>query len=106
MPLDENRLVDLMVELRKTLMRKNALYRDAVFSFGEYGILVRAWDKIVRLRTLLEALEASDDPAEVPVPRDEIEKSIDDAWKDLAGYAVLGLYYRRHVRKQEGVATP
>jgi len=105
MPLDENRLVELMVELRKTLMRKNALYRDAVFSFGEYGILVRAWDKIVRLRTLLE-LEGASEAAPAGVPREAVEKSLDDAWRDLAGYAVLGLYYRRHVRKQEGVATP
>jgi len=47
--------------------------------FGELGVMVRANDKIERLRTLLlENREAKNEP-------------IEDTWRDLANYGVIGL---------------
>ena len=47
--------------------------------FGELGVMVRANDKIERLRTLLlENREAKNEPVE-------------DTWRDLANYGVIGL---------------
>jgi len=47
--------------------------------FGELGVMVRANDKIERLRTLLlENREAQNEPVE-------------DTWRDLANYGVIGL---------------
>ena len=98
MPLDDGKLRDIMDEMHKTLMKKNALYEDAVFEFGELGILIRAYDKVKRLRALLER-------GAVPLIEQGIVKDIEewkarleDAWLDLAGYALLGLYYRRNRR--------
>ena len=47
--------------------------------FGELGVMVRANDKIERLRTLLlENREAKNEPVE-------------DTWRDLANYGIIGL---------------
>lgn len=47
--------------------------------FGEFGILVRISDKVERLRNLLAS------------GKEPNFESIDDTWRDVAGYAVLAL---------------
>jgi len=51
--------------------------------FGEFGVLVRTNDKIARLKNLLRNQKA---------PSNE---SIDDTWKDTAGYAVVAMMLRK-----------
>jgi len=99
MPLDEDKLDELLEGIKQTLMKKNALYGDAVFEFGEHGILIRAYDKAKRLMTLLGnrswVLQQ-----QLIANGEEYEAMLDDAWLDLAGYAVLALYFRRWLRHE------
>ena len=56
-----------------------------IMDFGEYGVLVRANDKMARLKNLLS-------PTSETQPKNE---SIEDSWKDLANYAIIALMVRR-----------
>lgn len=63
----------------KLLAAKNHDYGSAYAKFGSWGIIIRSWDKVLRVINLLD-LEG--DNAWVP-------ESIMDTLKDLAGYAAL-----------------
>ena len=52
---------------------------DNILVFKEQGLVVRMWDKIGRLKHLVWKKE---------IPKHE---SIEDTFKDLAGYAIIGL---------------
>jgi hypothetical protein len=54
-----------------------------IAAFGEYGVLVRVWDKVSRLRNLL---------TNVSEPKNE---SIEDTWLDLCNYAIIATLCRR-----------
>ena len=71
-------------ELAALLQRKRDQYGTGNLAvFGEYGILVRVFDKVYRLRNLHDKNKE---------PQDE---SIDDTWFDIAGYSILALLERR-----------
>ena len=56
-----------------------------IAAFGETGCLVRGYDKMARLRQALinkKGLDVDDE-------------SVEDSWKDLANYALMGLVCRR-----------
>lgn len=55
-----------------------------ILEFGEYGILIRISDKRHRLKNLL---------SKERLPSNE---SIDDTWRDIAGYALVAMMLRRH----------
>ncbi len=57
---------------------------DNINAFGEFGVLVRANDKLARLRNLISDVQR-DGPA---------NESIEDSWFDLAGYAIVALMLR------------
>ncbi len=70
-------------EIVALLVKKQADYgHENINSFGEFGILVRANDKLCRLRNLL-----GKEPA---------NEAIDDSWRDLAGYSMLALMLRNN----------
>ena len=76
----------VLSEVRATLIRKRADYGpQAIAAFGEVGVLIRAHDKICRLRHLLWEKPCAE-PANEP---------LEDSSLDLAGYAVIGLLWRR-----------
>jgi hypothetical protein len=54
-----------------------------IADFGEYGVLVRANDKVARLKNLL---------TNVASPRNE---SIEDSWLDLSNYSIIAVLCRR-----------
>ena len=54
-----------------------------IAAFGEFGVLVRCWDKVSRLRNLL---------GNVKNPKNE---SIEDSWLDLSNYAIIAALCRR-----------
>lgn len=54
-----------------------------ISAFGEYGVLVRVWDKVARLRNLIGNRS----------PKNE---SLEDSWLDLANYAIIGLLCRQN----------
>jgi hypothetical protein len=58
-----------------------------IAAFGEYGVLVRTWDKVSRLKNLLQNNSE---------PKHE---SIEDSWLDLANYAIIGVLCRRNLWK-------
>jgi len=56
-----------------------------ITDFGEYGILVRANDKMARLKNLIS-------PSGETQPSNE---TTEDSWKDLANYSIIALMFRR-----------
>lgn len=54
-----------------------------ILAFGELGVLIRAHDKVQRLRNLLWER------------REPQHESVDDTWMDLANYALIALMLRR-----------
>ena len=70
-------------EIVQLLVKKQRDYgHDNINAFGEYGILVRANDKIARLKNLYD--------------KETIEnESIEDSWLDEGGYSILALMVRR-----------
>lgn len=81
----EDGIDEVLADLRATLISKQRDYgKDNILNFGEMGVLVRTNDKMSRLKNLiLNNKEAQNE-------------SIEDNWKDLAGYAVLALMLRNN----------
>lgn len=76
------------IENIQTLDKKQKDYgSNNIGAFGEYGILVRVWDKISRLKNLL---------TNVLMPSNE---SVEDSWLDLANYALIAVLVRRKIWK-------
>jgi len=76
----------IVYELSDVLVSKQHDYGHSnITDFGEYGVLVRANDKMARLKNLIS-------PTGETEPNNE---SIEDSWKDLANYAILALMLRR-----------
>ena len=73
------------MEIKNLLIEKNKRYgENNIRKFGEQGIVIRASDKVERLRTMLFEKVG-----------DTNDESIDDTWMDLAGYAILALMLRK-----------
>lgn len=71
---------DALAAVEEHLMRKHRDYgENNLKEFGELGILVRASDKVARLKNLI------DKHAEVE------DESRADTWRDLAGYAIQAM---------------
>ena len=65
-------------EIVQLISRKQADYgHENILAFGELGVLVRANDKMARLRNLQH--------------KEGLTEPKSDAWKDLAGYAIIAL---------------
>jgi len=75
-------LVDLLISKQQDYGHGNIL------AFGEFGVLVRANDKMERLKNLLVKKQE---------PSNE---SVEDTWRDLANYAIIALMLRR--KTQDG----
>lgn len=70
-------------ELVKLICKKQHDYgHDNINAFGEFGLLVRTNDKIARLRNL--------------IGKEAITEPRIDAWKDIAGYAIIALMLDRN----------
>lgn len=79
--------VDLVLaELKELMLKKQADYGHGnITAFGEFGVLVRANDKIERLKNLAKK------------GKNPSNESIEDSWKDLANYGIIVLMLRRGV---------
>ncbi|MBS3156263.1 DUF1599 domain-containing protein [Candidatus Woesearchaeota archaeon] len=74
----------ILDETRILLEKKNEMYGDGnIDQMGEEGIMFRLNDKIIRLKNLLEK--------NINPP----EETIEDTWKDIIGYGIIGLMVRR-----------
>jgi len=73
-----------LAEMRALMISKNRDYGPGnISAFGEFGVVVRASDKVHRLANLLQSGK-----------QPEHEK-IEDTWLDLANYGLIGLLCRR-----------
>jgi hypothetical protein len=80
----EDAIDSVLADLRAVLIRKQHDYGPGnILDFGEYGVLVRANDKVARLKNLLK---------NGAVPQNE---AIEDSWIDLANYGIIALMVRR-----------
>lgn len=81
----------LMGVMYRTHLGKNLAYSPVNISgLGQYGVIVRAWDKVCRLLNLLgfklKAEFVGMSPASEKIPYESLE----DTWLDLAVYGVIG----------------
>ena len=74
--------------MAELLAKKNEDYKGASFDLGIDGNFVHIWDKVSRLRHLLDNRKSG------CVPNFE---GIEDTYRDLIGYCVIGL----HILKSE-----
>ena len=81
---------DATAEVMHLLLEKNAKYgNNNLTKYGHTGILVRLSDKLSRLENMSEA------GAKNVNEYDELRESIEDVYKDIAGYGILGLKLMR-----------
>lgn len=79
----EKAIVEACNSLAATLIAKRKDYgKGNIERHGEFGVIVRADDKLARLINLWKLDSAENEP-------------IEDSWKDLAGYAIIGLLFRQ-----------
>lgn len=80
----EDALDCVLAEMRAVMISKQADYGPGnIAAFGELGVLVRASDKLERLKHLITG------------NRTPNHESIDDAWLDLANYGIIAQMVRR-----------
>ena len=65
-----------------TLIEKHKDYGvDNILIFKEQGLVVRMWDKVSRLKNI--------------VWKGQTPTTLEDTWKDMAGYAMIGMMLQR-----------
>lgn len=83
-------LENIVKDVTDLLVKKNSDYGDSYFElrreFGEVAFVVRLVDKVSRLKTLLKNNRQVTDEREI------------DTIKDIIGYCLLELYYRKHIK--------
>jgi len=74
----------ILNEMGELLRKKNKMYGDGnIDEIGQEGIIVRIKEKVERLKHLLSIKE------------DPPEETIEDSWKDIIGYGIIGLMVNR-----------
>lgn len=92
--LDPKNVDETLDSIAEVLIKKHHDYGESnLLEFGELGILVRASDKVARLKNL------ADKEARV---QDESKR---DSWRDMAGYAVQALILTNRANRTEKVNT-
>ena len=77
-------LQNILKEIEILLKRKNEMYGDEnIIKIGEEGILVRLEEKLERLKHLSK------------IKKDPAEETIEDTWKDIIGYGIIGIMLKR-----------
>ncbi len=78
--IDPCNIDDVLEGIADTLVEKHHDYgEENLAAFGELGVLVRASDKVARLKNLLDKKGMV------------VNESREDTWQDLAGYAIQAL---------------
>ena len=77
-------LQNILKEMGTLLKRKNEMYGDEnIIKIREEGIIVRLEEKLERLKHLSK------------IKKDPTEETIEDTWKDIVGYGLIGIMLRR-----------
>lgn len=69
-------------EMADILVKKNEDYKGASFDLGLSGNFVHIWDKVSRLKHLLENKQSG---------KKENFEGMEDTYRDIIGYCVIGL---------------
>ena len=79
---------EIALEIAEVVIEKHKDYGpDNILIFKQQGLVVRMWDKIGRLKNLLWVRHRT--------KRRPRHESIEDSFKDLAGYGIIGLMLER-----------
>ncbi len=74
----------ILDEIGILLKKKNEMYGDGnIEKIGEEGVITRLIEKLERLKHLTS------------INKNPSEETIEDTWKDVIGYGVIGLMVRR-----------
>jgi len=80
--------------MMRTHLAKNADYSsNGILGMGTLGVVVRAWDKISRLLHL-HGVRIRVEHEGYTAPREAANEAVEDSWRDLANYAVIGCLVR------------
>jgi hypothetical protein len=82
--MDKNTLKEISSLIIELLIRKNELYNDSMFKFGELGLFMRIYDKTSRLKNILW-----DNPDKFT--KGEKDKIILNSVIDILGYSLAWL---------------
>lgn len=85
-------LDNIVNEISELLVKKNADYGNSYFElrdeFGQAAFVIRLADKVARLKNLLKNNRQIEDEKEI------------DTIKDIVGYCLLELCYRRYTKRE------
>ena len=81
--MNEQEMKNILAEIEKLLIMKNKAYGNKnIEKIGKSGILIRLEEKMERLKHMISN-EIQD------------KESVEDTWKDIIGYAVIGIMLER-----------
>ena len=81
--MNEKEMKKILEELQELLKMKNKTYGDKnIAKIGKPGVLVRIEEKVERLKNMLEN-------------NIQDAETREDTWKDIAGYAIIGIMLER-----------
>lgn len=88
---------EVVGQLYRVHLDKNADYSPMnILLTGELGLLTRLWDKTARLLSLGGfRTKRADIEAVYEAPREPKNESVEDSYRDLAVYSIIGLLLRR-----------
>jgi len=74
-----------LAEIRRTLLKKHHDYGSRnILEFKDVGVIIRLNDKLSRMKNLYGITDNSYQR------KDSVNESIEDTWKDVAGYGLIG----------------
>lgn len=81
--MNEEELKKVLEEIEELLKMKNRNYGDKnIEKIGKSGILIRLEEKLERLKYMIQN-------------NIEDKETVEDTWKDIIGYAVIGIMLER-----------
>lgn len=86
--------IAIVMRMYRTMLDKNYDYSPAnILGTGEVGLVTRLWDKVARLMNLT-GFRVEIASSSFHAPKSPKNESLDDAYLDLANYAVIGALVR------------
>lgn len=81
--MNEKEMEEITEEIKNLLKEKNRTYGDKnIEKIGELGIIIRIEEKLERLKNMIEK-------------NIKDKESIEDSWKDIVGYGIIGTMVNR-----------
>ena len=81
--MNENNLKQVSDTIISMIIKKNRLYNNSVFEFGNKGIFIRLFDKVMRLKNIYDNPDKFNE--------EDINKIILNSVSDILGYSLIWL---------------